>query len=83
MQRLRMRYVAHLDYLDVLLSTGHLAARSCRVDWVVGTLPGLSTFAHPEVMNRFLTECDVLSALSSLEDIPPDLNKFIQLLSIK
>ena len=78
-----MRYMAHPHYLDVLLGIGRLAARSCRVDWVVGTLPGLSTFAHPEVMDLFLAECDVLSALSSLEDIPPDLNKFIQSLSIE
>ena len=78
-----MRYVVHLHYLDVLPATGRLAPHSRGVDWVVGTLPGLSTFAHPEVMDRFLTECDVRAALSSPEDILPDLNKFIQLLSIE
>ena len=72
-----MGYVVHLHYLNILLSTRRLAPDSHGFDQVVGTLPGVSTFAHPKVTDCFITECDVLSTLSSLEDLPPDLDQFI------
>ena len=67
-------YMVHLHYLNILPCTECLALHPCRFDCIISTLPGLSAFAYPKVMDCFLMESNNLSTCSMLENLLPDLD---------